>query len=372
MKFRYVDLIRGIAILMVVIVHSSLSISSSNIFTYLASFGQLGVQLFFLASALTLSFSMESRGCRKIDVLAFYIRRFFRIAPMYYIGIIIFAILNYYLSVSKLDNNFGYYTFRGVISNILFIHGFSPAYNNNIVPGGWSIGTEMFFYLVFPLFFMKLKSMSVKRLLLLNMLYSFAFMAILYCLNNISSSNKMINNSFFYFNFFNQLPAFLWGMILYVSIKNEHSLTKYHIVLIPISFGLIKYLWSSSYFFSFHFIVFLSGYVFFVLTMIVYKKRLYSKIIEEIGKRSYSIYILHTLFCWYLFPSLIPYLPQIIRNFKILLLGLNITFTVICSYLLARIFYSIVERFFIDFGNRLIARLLPGRLNLQVSNLSDK
>ena len=87
-KFEYIDLLRGLAILGVIAVHSQEQIPTlfqltSSIFNY----GQLGVQLFFVASALTLCLSMTER--KEATPVNFYIRRFFRIAPLYYFGIVL-------------------------------------------------------------------------------------------------------------------------------------------------------------------------------------------------------------------------------------------------------------------------------------------
>ncbi|NLZ74162.1 MAG: acyltransferase family protein, partial [Bacteroidales bacterium] len=95
MKLQYVDSMRGIAILMVILVHSSHPITDIKTFDWLiASYGQMGVQLFFVASAFTLCLSADYRKyeCNKIRNYA--IRRYFRIAPLYYFGIIVYLVLD--------------------------------------------------------------------------------------------------------------------------------------------------------------------------------------------------------------------------------------------------------------------------------------
>ena len=40
-----------------------------------------------------------------------------------------------------------------VLLNMVFLHALSPTAINNVVPGGWSIGVEMLFYMIAPLLF---------------------------------------------------------------------------------------------------------------------------------------------------------------------------------------------------------------------------
>jgi len=98
MKFKYIDALRGLAIFLVMIVHTSQYCEKSHneIFNSFFKFGAKGVQLFFLASAFTLflSYNNRNRQENKNSLRDFYIRRFFRIAPMYYIGIIFFSLQN--------------------------------------------------------------------------------------------------------------------------------------------------------------------------------------------------------------------------------------------------------------------------------------
>src|ERR1700733_9049273 len=91
-RYAYIDALRGYAILLVIAVHSSQYFTnlSPNV-TALANQGARGVQLFFVASAMTLTMSWTARHD---GPKAFYIRRFFRIAPMFYLSIPLFLYLN--------------------------------------------------------------------------------------------------------------------------------------------------------------------------------------------------------------------------------------------------------------------------------------
>ena len=57
-KLDYIDIARGIAILMVMLVHTSQAVNGvSQLVGDIDRYGQMGVQLFFVASAYTLCFS---------------------------------------------------------------------------------------------------------------------------------------------------------------------------------------------------------------------------------------------------------------------------------------------------------------------------
>ncbi len=154
-KLDYIDIARGIAILMVMLVHTSQAVNGvSQLVGDIDRYGQMGVQLFFVASAYTLCFSSVKRSDESQPLVSFLIRRFFRIAPLYYVAIVAYFLAEsnmHILALIKLPCSL--YNFETIAANILFIHGFVLSANNNIVPGGWSIGTEMAFYLLFPILF---------------------------------------------------------------------------------------------------------------------------------------------------------------------------------------------------------------------------
>src|SRR5579864_4198724 len=88
-RYGYIDAVRGYAILLVMAVHTSQVFSNlpAPIAMVLAQ-GARGVQLFFVASALTLCMSWTARD---ESIGSFYARRFFRIAPMFWLAIVFFV-----------------------------------------------------------------------------------------------------------------------------------------------------------------------------------------------------------------------------------------------------------------------------------------
>src|ERR1700752_554732 len=84
--FDYIDALRGYAILMVIVVHTSqLFPDIPDSLAKILGQGARGVQLFFVTSALTLSMSWVARNESAAD---FFTRRIFRIVPMFWIAIV--------------------------------------------------------------------------------------------------------------------------------------------------------------------------------------------------------------------------------------------------------------------------------------------
>jgi len=88
--FAYIDAVRGLAFLAVLSNHVA-KVDGRFPGWWIWNSGYYGVQFFFLASAITLCHSMESRKTKdKKPVISFYIRRLFRIGPMYWLAIILY------------------------------------------------------------------------------------------------------------------------------------------------------------------------------------------------------------------------------------------------------------------------------------------
>ncbi|TFG48249.1 MAG: acyltransferase, partial [Anaerolineales bacterium] len=132
----------------------------------------IAVDGFMLLSGFLMAYHWVNREIRFSSFWAqakdFYIRRFFRIAPLYYFSLTIalfwqdrfetiknsvFNIVppDWWGAVIVLDNpDFQTTTLGNILSHYSFAFGLIPKYvNSNILPD-WSIGLEMQFYLLFP------------------------------------------------------------------------------------------------------------------------------------------------------------------------------------------------------------------------------
>ena len=96
------------------------------------------VDVFFMVSAYLLGGALmrETERSGTIAARDFYIRRLFRIYPLFLLGLAVYALGNPGLAA------------RNLVYNLLFIDNFQM---KNIIPVGWSLSIEMQFYLVLPL-----------------------------------------------------------------------------------------------------------------------------------------------------------------------------------------------------------------------------
>lgn len=222
-KYEYIDSLRGFAILGVVLVHSSQWVApTSSFLSKVAAEGARGVQLFYIASALTLFLSMAGRKNKEErPVLSFYIRRFFRIAPLFYCAIITYTA--YYGMSAR------YWAPNGlewwyIPLTALFIHGWHPETITSVVPGGWSIAVEMTFYLFVPYLFLRLNSIKLTLFSIFgSLIFSrIASAAVIYLLSpHYSENQQYLVSAFSFLWFFSQLPIFFTGILLY------HVVAKY-------------------------------------------------------------------------------------------------------------------------------------------------
>lgn len=222
-KFEFVDILRGLAIVAVIAVHSEEVLYDYPVSAGLRAvfhFGQLGVQLFFVASAITLCLSMAARHQ---GAAAFFVRRFFRIAPLYYLAAVVYFgwyVVRPWLAHHAWDLPFAY-SMEGLAENLVFLHGLDPRNFNGAVPGGWSISTEVQFYAVFPLLYGATCAMSNQRFLRASVLLVLTVLLTEVCLRTFLASAlglPAFDNDewgFYYCLLFNQIGVFLIGMLAY-------------------------------------------------------------------------------------------------------------------------------------------------------------
>lgn len=219
--YKYIDALRGWAILGVVTVHVSQQFPGlAYPVRQFANEGARGVQLFFVVSALTLTMSWYKRPD---GTLPFYVRRLFRIAPMFWLAIIFFLALDGFAPRTFAPEGLCLWQ---VFLTALFLHGWHPLSINSVVPGGWSIAVEMTFYIVFPFLVLLCRSKPIILAalvlsLVFNEVASFAVSPVL--LRAVPNGPQWLAEFYKFLWFWNQLPIFLIGMAVFFLIKDYGS-----------------------------------------------------------------------------------------------------------------------------------------------------
>jgi peptidoglycan/LPS O-acetylase OafA/YrhL len=203
-RLDFIDSLRGFAALYVVLFHMVLvPIHKLIIPPYLKGFvlsGGSGVTLFFIISAFTLCYTLDSMKNNKNYLLHFYTRRFFRIFPLYFLWLILVLFI------------YGLPKFKYFLLYLTFTFNFFPYHQEGIVWASWTLGIEVIFYLVFPLIFKYVSNIK-------KAFYLFIVSLILMTIHYYYTKN--INGYKVSIGILNQLPVFTIGILLYYLYKNN-------------------------------------------------------------------------------------------------------------------------------------------------------
>lgn len=221
-KYDFIDALRGMAILGVIVVHSSQSVTPSGaLLSWFMAEGARGVQLFYVASALTLCMSWVARSTHENSPIRnFYIRRFFRIAPMFYIAIVTYMLVNGFSPTYWAPNGIEWWF---IPITAVFLHGFHPETITSVVPGGWSIAVEMSFYALLPFLFPHIKSKKACFfILILSLVISGLSYLLIPHIFSYPANQQYLIKSFAYLNFFGQLPVFIMGILGFLIFREKY------------------------------------------------------------------------------------------------------------------------------------------------------
>lgn len=289
MQLKYIDSLRGIAILGVIIVHTSqwgASIYTHGVLLYpsfinrLFEQGARGVQLFYVVSAFTLFLSYYTRKQgNKYNIWDYAIRRVFRVVPLYWIGILFFGVLTPLILNSNIQ-----LSPVSLISNLSLLNSLWPA--EVIVPGGWTISVEILFYALLPLLYKYIKNTNHAVFFtlvatIISIFYNFTFFHFF---------EKTRELEYFIFTSFpNQLPLFGFGIIAFFTFyKKDYKVDPLLIftisVMLVLQLTLIRFI-PNHIMFGFPFLLLvISGGSIYLLK---------SDVLAFLGKISFSAYFVH-------------------------------------------------------------------------------
>ena len=349
-----VDALRGLAAVLVVLFHLIFvpvpNLEMSPIVRPMVVAGGSGVVLFFVVSAFTLCLSMASRREKKRPLASFYLRRLFRIVPLYYF-LLVFSVLRdrYVFSM--------HHSRADILLAASFGYNFVPGKNEGIVNASWTLGVEMIFYLLFPLLFRLVNTLEKAVAFYLGaLLAATGFQAII----THSSLPPPLQVSFFHLSFARSLPPFAAGIMAYFIFTRwiQHRPSNRNLALWLISVSLIAHvitgytkwvLLEPDYYW--HALIYgglLTGLLLYPFPLFV------NRVTKWYGKISYSLYLNHPICLWLLssqFPKFYRHLPPTIAFVGCFALTLAVLTPL--SYAT----YKFVEEPGIRWGSRVIRNL---------------
>ena len=366
-KYDWVNALRGYAILLVILIHSSQTFSVFGPLKTICSIGYLGVQLFFILSSFTLfnSYSKRVNIDSKNTNRNFFVRRFFRIAPYYYIAGLIY--ITYRILIKNEIINV-----KNLISNYTFTNGIYLPGINDIPPGGWSIGIEMLFYLFIPVLFKFIDSLFKAVLFFIISVIGSILINHIFLIETKSLINSIwfdIKDWTYYLWLPNQMPIFGLGIILYFI--NKYILVSFKAGKILINLSLFLFFVLSFYNFSleypYYFLKkeYVYGVIYVCLAIGLYStnnKLIINNLIQKVGLVSFSMYLNHFFILYvlgYLYGITIKFmvvyihLPEVaLRNNFVFFI--SYLFVIYLTFFVSRYSYKIIELKGIEFGNKLI------------------
>ncbi|WP_171185515.1 acyltransferase [Ruegeria sp. HKCCC2117] len=293
--------LRGLAAVSVVLFHINrqIKIDVPDWLWFVTTHFGHGVFLFFVLSAFSLSYTNVRRIGQPNWLVQYAIKRFFRIAPLFY-AVLASELLRQYLSAGRIVS-----PDWQIFANITFTFGLVP--HASMVWAGWTVGVEMLFYAVFPFLLIALTGTNRAILLLIVALAVSLVSRII--IGNIDLDTGR-SPPWAYFSFQSNLWFFALGMVTFFFINWHTQLETiaHRTVSIFAGISIAILLWVSE---ALRFVpdwrivrpdLLVFGIIFAILTAWQYLRPswlLSNGLMRYLGDRSFSIYLCHPVFLFY-------------------------------------------------------------------------
>jgi exopolysaccharide production protein ExoZ len=291
-RVHTIDYLRGLMALSILFYHLlSWTMHTPASDTLIGKLGIYGVSVFYVVSGASMYLSYKNTSWTSSSTISFFARRFARLAPVYWLAILIGFIYSIYLSGQV---NIDWYKY---ISNITLTFGiYDPT--NYIVSGGWSIGNEVVFYIFFPILITSIRNKISFFVLSAFLFYLYIYFCFI-IIDDTSTAGAQWAN---YVNPLNQVFLFSAGIIIAWASTNYvqyfgNKVSGAIILLLTASF-----IW---YPVEGNQIVIITGWNRVIITaivlLIVYftfnfktsEKSIFEKALKFFGDISYPVYLLH-------------------------------------------------------------------------------
>ena len=353
--------------------HISSLFGSGYFLYFISNVGKNGVYLFFVLSGFLITYLLlkEKEKFKTIFFKKFFLRRIFRIWPLYYfiaiIGFILIPFLAHTFDIFErvpyyyeLISNPKNYSLNAVLLYLLFLPNLAKLYFR--VPGcsqAWSVGVEEQFYILWPLLiyvFSRKKIVWLFVLLLLIFIFSHIFIQpdSFHLLPKNSSFTAMLTPRIYLILKILPIEYMTIGAIggyLYayqkdkINLFSKSSFSYLLVILITSLFLFIpiveKYLQNI-----------ILSILFLVLILITINDEntmaYRNKVFSYLGSISYGIYMYHPFVMFLVFPFANTYLKNNIIGYNVFVYGLVVGLTLIISHLS----YKFIELRFIKYKDK--------------------
>ena len=200
-RYENLDYLRGLCALSIMAYHYvGWTMQGLDISNFLCKFGVYGVSMFYVLSGLTMYLVyFKNFVLDKSFFKNFYVKRIFRIYPLMWF-VMLLAIIMYGTNNSPKDLIL---QFTGLFGMVDW---------TSLVPVGiWSIGNELCFYLMLPLFFYCIKKSNVLLALISVIVFGIYFY---YAFGLLDKSQPVANQDYLYKNPLNQAGLFFGGILI--------------------------------------------------------------------------------------------------------------------------------------------------------------
>lgn len=284
--------LRGIAALAIVLFHlvHLTNISVPPVFSFIASDFGKGVQLFFVLSAFSLMHSTEHTMGRPSWAKEYFVKRFFRIAPLFY------CILALMLLGSLIRWGHIPFTWEAVLLNFSFAFGLAPW--TGIVWAGWTVGVEMLFYVLLPVLLLAVCTrLGAFYLAITCMALAYVSRPLLH--DHFEHTTDLYRYNWSEFSLLPNLCYFAFGIYAFrIAAETKLDAVRFHRGVAGFTTILLGVLLLSSSVWGHHGdkIIWGIGFAALVLWQSKWPGRWSANYVSEyLGERSYSLYLLHPI-----------------------------------------------------------------------------
>jgi peptidoglycan/LPS O-acetylase OafA/YrhL len=212
------DLVRSVAVLLVVISHLPVSQTISNLVFGLnrlsvQPIGLVGVGIFFVHTSLVLMMSLNrlaSQSGRLKIAISFLIRRGFRIYPLSVATVLVLVVVSFFASETRPST-------YSVVANILLIQNIT---RDQSIPGAlWSLPFEVQMYLLLPGIFFLIRRFQSRAVVLISTLWVVSVIAVFVLY--LAGLN---------YNIIKYFPAFIPGILAYTLVPYASAGSKFPVI----------------------------------------------------------------------------------------------------------------------------------------------